>query len=126
MRHARTAGCFISAILIGAGGASAQTWGRPGTPAVGACFYEGRNFTGQYFCARIGESSKEVPPGTNDRISSIRIYGSAEIVVYKDANFHGISKRFDYNVNDLRSDRLERSHLLVQRRQPWLRRRRIQ
>jgi hypothetical protein len=104
MRHASTAGCFVIAILIGAGGASAQRWGRPSTPAVGACFYEGRNFTGQYFCAKIGESSKEVPVGTNDRISSIRVYGSAEVVVYKDANFHGTAKRFDYNISDLRSE----------------------
>jgi hypothetical protein len=102
--HARTIGCFIGAILIGVGTASAQTWGRPQTPQLGACFYESRNFTGQYFCVRVGESSAQVPAGTNDRVSSIRIFGSAEVIVYKDVNFHGSSKRFDYDISDLRSE----------------------
>jgi peptidase inhibitor family I36/beta/gamma crystallin len=103
MRHLTAAGCF-SLFLIGAGPASAQTWGRPPTPATGACFYENRNFTGQYFCVRINESSASVPVGTNDRISSIRIFGTAEVIVYKDVNFHGSSKRFDYNIADLREE----------------------
>jgi len=104
MRQANTVGCFIIASLIGAGSASAQAFGRPQPPTVGACFYENRSFTGQYFCLRSGESSIEVPAGTNDRISSIRIFGSAEVIVYKDVNFHGSSKRFDYDVQDLRSE----------------------
>lgn len=102
MKLTRTVGCFVTTLLIAAGTASAQTWGRPQTPAVGACFYERPDFNGQYFCVRIAESTAQVPPGTNDRISSIRVFGSAEVIVYKDANFHGTSNRFDANVRDLR------------------------
>src|SRR5262245_41392672 len=95
---------FIGVVMIGAASASAQTFGRPQTPQMGACFYEGRNFNGQYFCVRVGESSSQVPIGTNDRISSIRIFGTAEVIVYKDTNFAGSSKRFDYDIRDLRSE----------------------
>src|SRR6185503_11179231 len=30
-------------------------WGRPTTPAAGACFYEHINFEGEYFCVRQGD-----------------------------------------------------------------------
>ena len=60
MRQITTATGFIIATLIGAGTTFGQTWGRPSAPSVGACFYEGRDFSGQYFCARIGGSSEAV------------------------------------------------------------------
>ena len=98
-----SASCLVVVAIAAGGTASGQTFGRPATPSVGACFYEHRNFSGQYFCARINESTELVPSGTNDRISSIRIFGSAEVIVYKDANFHGSSKRFDDDIPDLRA-----------------------
>jgi Peptidase inhibitor family I36 len=84
------------------GGAWANRWGRGGTPANGACFYENINFSGQYFCSRQGESIDMVPAGTNDRISSIRLFGNAEIVVYRDSEFGGVSQWFDVSEPDLR------------------------
>lgn len=39
--------------------------------------------------------------GMNDRISSIRIEGGAEVLVYQDAGFRGGSRRFNYSVSDL-------------------------
>ena len=84
------------------GGAWANRWGRAGTPANGACFYENTNFSGQYFCSRQGESIDMVPAGTNDRISSIRLFGNAEIVVYQDREFGGVSQWFDVSEPDLR------------------------
>jgi hypothetical protein len=84
------------------GGAWANRWGRPGTPANGACFYENPNFSGQYFCSRQGESIDMVPAGTNDRISSIRLFGNAELVVYRDRDFGGVSEWFDVSEPDLR------------------------
>jgi len=89
-------------MILTAAGASAQTWGRGATPSLGACFYERPNYGGQYFCASVGESQTHVPAGINDRISSIRLFGTAEVVVYPDLNYHGKSVRFDTNITDLR------------------------
>ena len=83
-------------------GAWANRWGRPATPANGACFYENIDFAGQYFCSRQGESIELVPEGTNDRVSSIRLFGNAEIVVYRDRYFGGVSQWFDVSEPDLR------------------------
>ena len=60
------------------------------------------NFSGQYFCAATGRSTALVPEGTNDRISSVRIFGDAEVTVYGDANFEGRSRTFGSSVSDLR------------------------
>jgi hypothetical protein len=83
-------------------GAWADRWGRPATPANGACFYENLNFTGRYFCSRQGESVEMVPEGSNDRITSIRLFGNAEIVVYRDRDFGGVSQWFGTSEPDLR------------------------
>jgi hypothetical protein len=83
-------------------GGRGNRWGRPATPANGACFYENINFEGQYFCARQGESVEMVPEGSNDGISSIRLFGNAEIVVFRDRDFRGGSHWFDASATDLR------------------------
>jgi Protein of unknown function (DUF3011) len=62
----------------------APNWGNPGyghRPPMpggpnwgknaGACFYKEINYAGEYFCMRRGESYPNLPPGYNDRISSI-------------------------------------------------------
>jgi hypothetical protein len=85
-----------------AGAAMANRWGRPVVPANGACFYEGIIYSGQYFCSRQGETVEMVPDGTNDRISSIRLFGNAELVVYRDRDFGGVSRWFDGSAADLR------------------------
>ena len=82
--------------------ARSDRWGRPATPANGACFYENIDFTGNYFCSRQGESIEMVPQGTNDRISSVRLFGNAELVVYRDRDFGGVSQWFDVSEPDLR------------------------
>lgn len=70
-------------------GQRAQTWGRPQVPSFGVCFYEDIDFGGRYFCVRVGATSERVPSGTNDKISSIRIFGDATVTVYRDPNFGG-------------------------------------
>ena len=103
MRRHTTMGFAVAALtLVGSGSASAQIWGRADTPRSGVCFYEDANFGGQYFCSSAGQSTAQVPPGTNDRISSVRIFGDAEVTVYGDANFEGPSRTFGSSVADLR------------------------
>jgi hypothetical protein len=100
--------CSIAAglVLAVAASASAQSWGRPRPPQSGACFYEHINFEGRYFCIHAGTSDDNIPHGLNNEISSIRIFGDARVVVYKDGNFHGSSRHFESSVSDLRREGL--------------------
>jgi len=71
-------------------------------PSNGACFYEDINYGGRYFCYATGAELPRVPPGTDDEISSIRLFGNAEVTVFKDSNYRGTSRRFTSSINDLR------------------------
>jgi hypothetical protein len=91
--------------LLGASSTlTAQHWGRERTPQDGACFYEDADYRGDYFCARTGESLGSLPSGMNDRISSIRIFGRAEVTIFKDSHYEGSSRRIDYDVRNLKSE----------------------
>ena len=79
------------------------SWGRGRVPSAGVCFYEDINFGGRYFCAPVGDEQGRVPSGTNDEISSIRIFGRAEVIVFRADNWRGDSRRFTSNVRDLRT-----------------------
>ena len=72
---------------------------RPGGPAwgnnAGACFYKEINYAGEYFCMRRGESYPNLPPGYNDRISSIKLMHHAEVTLYNDSNFGGRREALD-------------------------------
>jgi peptidase inhibitor family I36 len=93
--------CAIAALLAASSTASAQRWGHGPTPGAGACFYEDANFRGEYFCVRAGESISSVPRDMNDRISSIRLFGDAEVTVFRDVDFRAGSRRFDTNIRNL-------------------------
>lgn len=101
-RHG-TAGFIVGGfLLIGLASASGQSGGRPEAPRSGACFYEHPNFGGRSVCAGVGESVRMVPSNMNDRISSVRVFGDAEVTVFKDRDFRGDSRRFGRDRNDLR------------------------
>src|SRR5205814_616454 len=88
------------------GGRRGMAWGRPAVPRSGACFYRDVNFGGQYFCASVGDNTEQLPPGMNDQISSIRVFGNAEVTVFREMSFQGQSRRFDSDVRDLRDVKL--------------------
>src|SRR5689334_13195332 len=92
----------IFALLAGHTDASAQSWGRPQAPRSGACFYEDVNFRGDYFCTDAGSQSPMITYRLNNRISSIRVFGNAEVTVYVDRDFRGRSRTFASDMNDLR------------------------
>ena len=101
MRHLATGVLIGAALLAGGADLTAQRWGRPPVPSRGACFYEDINFGGQYFCYPAGADIGVVPTGTNDEISSLRIFGHVEVTVFKDGNFRGSSRRFTANMSNL-------------------------
>lgn len=83
--------------------AAAQRWGRPPVPARGACFYQDAFYSGQYFCVREGDDMGMVPYGANDQISSIRVFGNVEVVVYREPGFRGAQRRFQSNITNLKN-----------------------
>jgi hypothetical protein len=94
----------IAAVVAASSTATAQRWGREGTPRDGACFYEHADYEGEYFCVKAGRDIGSLPPEMNDRISSIRIFGRADVTVFKEHRFGGSSARFDYDVRNLRDE----------------------
>jgi hypothetical protein len=89
-------------MLVLAPSASAQFWGRGAQPNSGACFYEDINYGGRYFCTRVGDNNPRVPSNINDEISSIRLFGDAEVIAFRDGNMRGESRVFASGVRDLR------------------------
>jgi hypothetical protein len=84
--------------------AVAQHWGHERTPREGACFYKDADFRGDYFCVAAGDGLTSIPSGLNDQISSIRIYGHTEVMVYRDRNYDGRSSRFTHEISNLKNE----------------------
>src|SRR5262245_23927291 len=99
-----TAGVAIGVLIASAAAASDQKWGYGPTPRSGACFYKDKDFNGDYFCARSGESIREMSDGMNNKISSIRMFGGVEVLIYQDSKFEGRSGRYNYDVRDLKRE----------------------
>jgi peptidase inhibitor family I36 len=93
----------VSIGIMSAGMLAQPRWGRPSTPRTGACFYRDADFRGEYFCTRVGEDVPEMPEGMNDQISSIRIFGDAEVTIFQDVRFRGRSERYHRDVRNLGS-----------------------
>lgn len=93
-----------SALLVLPSHAFAQRWGRERFPDSGACFFRDADFRGEYFCIRAGDDVGRLPDEMNDAISSIRMFGRAEVVVFRDARFNGGSSRFESSVRNLRDE----------------------
>jgi len=71
-------------------------------PQNGACFYVDADYRGEKFCVNSDESQQNLGERYNDRISSIRIFGRAEVTVYDDENFNGSRRTFRQDVPNLR------------------------
>ena len=93
----------VAAVVV-ASPVLAQRWGRDGFPRDGVCFFKNPNFEGEYFCVRSGENLGSMPSGMNDRISSLRVFGRAEVTVFKDVRFEGRSSRFESDIPNLRNE----------------------
>ena len=103
MNRTKTVGILMgAAILANVSIASAQRWGREATPQSGVCFYEDINFGGRYFCSPVGSTTSAVPSGMNDRISSVRVFGNAQVMLFRDPNFRGDSRVITSDIPDLR------------------------
>src|SRR5262252_8611440 len=90
------------AMLAASSNLRAQHWGHPSSPRDGVCFYKDPNFRGDYFCARAGESVGSLGKDMNDEISSMKLFGDAEVTVFQDVRFEGRSARFDREIKDMK------------------------
>ena len=112
MRHRRSlagrgvavAGMLGAIALFAAPFVEAQHWGRPSEPRTGACFYRDKDFEGDYFCETAGASIGTLPSDINDQISSIRMFGDAEVTLYQNPRFGGESTEFRGEVRNLRDE----------------------
>lgn len=77
-------------------------WGHEAMPREGACFYQDADFRGGYFCVPRGASYAAVPPGFDDKISSIRILSAGGALISVDREFGGRGRRVTSDVPDLR------------------------
>ena len=89
----------ITSLEIRRGAYGSANYG--GEPRNGACFYTNENYSGEMFCMNSGESQRNVGDRYNDKISSIRVFGGADVVVYEDENFRGNSQSFRHDVSNL-------------------------
>ena len=83
----------LIALFVSESAFAQPRWGRERVPNQGACFYEDTNFRGNYFCVRQGDRLRSLPSGMGDKISSIRVFGSSEVTVFRDADMRGRSAR---------------------------------
>ena len=76
----------------------------------GACFFKDENFRGEKFCVEKGDRMAQVPRGFSDRISSVRLYGRATVVVFQDADFRGRKLEIRDDVVNLQSFQVSPGH----------------
>ena len=70
----------------------------------GVCVYERKNFEGREECFRIGEDDRDLGSRherLSDRISSIRVFGNAVAVLYRDIQFRGEELIVERDIPDL-------------------------
>jgi len=67
----------------------------------GICVYDRPNYGGREECWTVGYDMSDLR-GWSDRISSIRVFGRTEVVLYRDVNFRGESIVVDRDIPNLR------------------------
>ena len=76
----------------------APVWGNARVPQEGACFYQDRDFRGQYFCVPRGGTYTSLPRGFNDRISSVRVFNGA---LRSGAKLRYLNARQDHDAEEI-------------------------
>ena len=97
------AAAALGAMLCGSARADAQ-FGGERVPREGACFYRDADYRGRSFCVEGGDERSSLPGFADAEVSSIRVYGRVEVIVYRDSRFRGDSRRFTSNVRDLQDE----------------------
>ena len=86
------------------------SWNNRPNPHRGACIYTGRNFTGNHFCVRAGDSLPRLPGNFGDNVSSIQVFGGSRVQIFNDRNFSNGSTWITRSVPDLRAVPFRNGH----------------
>jgi hypothetical protein len=75
----------------------------PRTISEGVCVYEGAHYEGRAMCFGPNEDLRDLGrvSGFNNRISSIRVFGGAQAIIYRDIQFRGESFAVNNDISDL-------------------------
>jgi hypothetical protein len=65
------------------------------------CFYEDFDYGGRQFCGEPGDRTRSLANGWNDRISSIRVSGGAQVQVCEDFEFGGQCRTINNDVRQM-------------------------
>jgi hypothetical protein len=103
MNRTMYAAAALGAMLCGSAPVDAQS-GSEQVPREGACFYRDAEYRGRSFCVEGGDELGSLPGYADEEVSSIRVYGRVEVIVYRDSRFRGGSRRFSSNVQDLQDE----------------------
>ena len=105
VQNTRIRGALVVGCLLVASPSLAQFWGSGWgggpLPKEGACFYEDPDYRGRYLCVATGEALSSLPTDVSDRVSSIRVFGEAEVLAFEDAGFLGPAHRYVADVPSL-------------------------
>lgn len=78
-------------------------WSSATPPENGACFYEKRDFKGEYFCLEVNGGWNELSKTFRHKISSVRVIGKANVKAFSQANFEGKQVLIADRTPDLKS-----------------------
>lgn len=92
------------ALILGLFTASAfGQWISFQAPPNGVCFFTRSSFRGERFCVSANERMERVPSTFRRRISSLRLYGNAELEVFDTEGLTGKSLAIPTHIRDLHS-----------------------
>ncbi|MFT4114058.1 peptidase inhibitor family I36 protein [Silvibacterium sp.] len=77
-------------------------WNNRPNPRRGACFFTTAPFRGNRFCVRAGDKLPGLPGNIGGNISSVQIFGGAQVRLFNDSNFRNGSVTLRNSVPDLR------------------------
>jgi hypothetical protein len=97
------AAAIVGGLLCAPADAGAQ-FGSERVPREGACFYHDADYRGRSFCVQSGDELGSLPGYADKEVSSIRIYGRVEVIVYRDSRFRGESRQYTSSVRDLQDE----------------------
>jgi len=86
------------------------SWNNRPNPGRGACVYTSRNFTGNHFCVRAGDSLPRLPGNFGDNVSAIQVFGGARVQIFNDRNFSNGNTWINRSVADLRAVPFRNGH----------------
>lgn len=78
------------------------TWDQRANPEDGACFYTDSSYSGHHFCVLAGDRMPTLPGHFGDHISSIQLFGNANVRLFNDRDYRNGSTIIDHSIDNLR------------------------